>query len=70
MFYKLVPQTSCILHLAGSDYSYAGGVRGAGTSSPKKTIKKERTDEETKEVLEHLLRDDVSMINTHTTSYR
>lgn len=48
-----------VKHFPGSEYSYSGGVRAGGTSSPKKTVKKERTDEETKEVLEQLLRDDV-----------
>lgn len=45
----------------GGDYAYSGGGRGgsSSSSSPKKSFKREKeTDAETKEVLEHLLRDD------------
>lgn len=39
----------------GGDYSYSGGGRGGSSgSSPKKSVKREKT----KEVLDHLLRDD------------
>ncbi|WAQ97572.1 RPC4-like protein [Mya arenaria] len=45
----------------GSEYSYSGGGgggRGGTSSSPRKSFKQEKTDEETKEVLDQLLRDD------------
>ena len=50
-----------LFYLVGSDFTYSGGSKASGSfSSSKKIIKNERTDEETKEVLENLLRDDVS----------
>ena len=50
-----------IMPVSGGDYSYGGASRASTTSSsPRKGFKKERTDAETKEVLDHLLRDDVS----------
>lgn len=49
-----------MLCIVGGDYTYSGGGRaGSSSSSPKKSIKREKTDEETKEVLDHVLRDDV-----------
>ncbi|XP_052818034.1 DNA-directed RNA polymerase III subunit RPC4-like [Mya arenaria] len=45
----------------GSEYSYSGGGgggHGGTSSSPRKSFKQEKTDEETKEVLDQLLRDD------------
>ena len=52
-------------NISGSDYVPSGGVRGSSggaRGAPKISVKSEKTDEETKEVLDMLLKDDVCFL--------